>query len=650
MKNRVKLFRIISFLIMIGFLLAGCPNPADDGKDDGKAPMLTGTVSIVGIAQVGQTLTANTNALGGNGTISYQWKRGGIDIGTNSSFYTVQAADTGSAITVTVSRDGYSGSVTSTPTATVVDDSGLPALSGTVSIIGTAQVGQTLTADTSNLGGSGTISYQWQREGINIGTNSNTYIVQELDLGYVIWVTVSRDGHSGSVTSLGIIVTDPSVLLPLTGTVIITGIPQAGEMIHAGGPFSWVGTIHCQWMRDGVAIGTDATGYFVQAEDIGHTITLTVSSSGNSGSLTSEPTAVIEDYRPLIGTVSISGTAEVGCQLIAFSDLDYYFASGTIHYQWKRDGIKIGTATELYYTLQAADAGSTITVTITREGHSGSVTSEPTAVVEFPVLSGTVAINGVGYVGEMLTPTYDIYALGGNTFSYQWKRDGIEVGTNYDYLVQATDAGCTITLTMTCTNYVGEVTSDPIGPIIIPVALIDVSANGSSAQTTTQLTLTFNQEITGLAANDITLSGIAGVSKGTLSGSGTTYTLSISGFTVGGSLGVSITSSGYIIHGGTTMGYVNIYCSASVEMIIELAEMNEWDLIEQTAQATANVNKTFTVTGTYATYEWYLDGISVGTSSSYTFNKPADVYQLMVVVTDSNGESRSGRVRITVAN
>jgi Flp pilus assembly protein protease CpaA len=86
-------------------------------------PVLTGTVSITGIAEVGQLLTANTNSLDGNGAIAYQWKwNNGTTIGTNSSSYTVQSADIGSTITVTVTRSGYSGSVTSAPTVIVTGE------------------------------------------------------------------------------------------------------------------------------------------------------------------------------------------------------------------------------------------------------------------------------------------------------------------------------------------------------------------------------------------------------------------------------------------------------------------------------------------------------------------------------------------------
>jgi len=81
------------------------------------------------------------------------------------------------------------------------DKTGAP-LTGTVSITGTAKVGETLTADISALGGSGTASYQWLRDGkTTVGNNSKTYTVQSGDVGFTISVTVTRSGNSGSVVS-----------------------------------------------------------------------------------------------------------------------------------------------------------------------------------------------------------------------------------------------------------------------------------------------------------------------------------------------------------------------------------------------------------------------------------------------------------------
>ena len=83
------------------------------------------------------------------------------------------------------------------------------------------------------------------------------------------------------------------------------------------------------------------------------------------------------------------------------------------------------------------------------------------------------------------------------------------------------------------------------------VTFSGVTANGSASpsQTTTQLTLTFSAAITGLTAADITLTGVTGVTKGTLSGTGSAYTLPISGFTSSGTLNVAVAKTGYDISG-----------------------------------------------------------------------------------------------------
>ena len=91
-------------------------------------PSLTGTVSISGTAHEGETLTASTSSLGGSGTISYQWNRRTTETGTDTpiagateSTYIPVADDTGKYITVTVTRAGFAGSLTSIATAAVTE-------------------------------------------------------------------------------------------------------------------------------------------------------------------------------------------------------------------------------------------------------------------------------------------------------------------------------------------------------------------------------------------------------------------------------------------------------------------------------------------------------------------------------------------------
>jgi len=202
MKNKIKCIGIIVFVSVIGFSLTVC---GDDGDKNPYIPTtttteLTGTVSITGIAMVGETLTADITDLSGTGTVTYKWKRGDTNIGTNNNTYVVVEADLDSTITVSVTRIGYSGTITSDPTAIVVA-AGTPELTGTVTINGTAMVGKTLTASTSGLNGSGTLTYQWKRGTTNIGTNNSSYVIVDADVGSTITVTVSRAGYAGTKTS-----------------------------------------------------------------------------------------------------------------------------------------------------------------------------------------------------------------------------------------------------------------------------------------------------------------------------------------------------------------------------------------------------------------------------------------------------------------
>jgi autotransporter-associated beta strand protein len=88
--------------------------------------VLTGTVTISGNSVFGQTLTAGTSLLTSSpsiasiGTLTYQWKRGSTNIGTNASTYTLVQGDIGQTISVTVKAANCNDSITSQATATVI--------------------------------------------------------------------------------------------------------------------------------------------------------------------------------------------------------------------------------------------------------------------------------------------------------------------------------------------------------------------------------------------------------------------------------------------------------------------------------------------------------------------------------------------------
>ena len=185
----------------------------------------TGAPTITGTAQVGETLTADTPGIAdsdglSNVSYSYQWlssRDTEID-GATSSTYSLQESDEGKVIRVRVTFTddvGHEESLTSGATAEVAPN--FPA-TGAPTITGTAEMGETLTADTSgivDIDGLDNVSfsYQWIRSDgtadlnntaapfqwnptdgtadLDIdGATSATYTITATDVGHAIKVRV----------------------------------------------------------------------------------------------------------------------------------------------------------------------------------------------------------------------------------------------------------------------------------------------------------------------------------------------------------------------------------------------------------------------------------------------------------------------------
>jgi hypothetical protein len=173
----------------------------------------------------------------------------------------------------------------------------------------------------------------------------------------------------------------------LRGTVAITGTAKAGETLTANisGVTNGTGTAAYQWKRgNDVITGAAGSTYVVADADEGKTITLVVSFSGNNGSLTSAATTAVQPKdqtkETLQGTVAITGTAQTG-EVLTADISGITNSSGSVSYQWKRGGQDIAGAAGVTYTLANADKGTTITVTVSYSGNSGSLTSAPTPAV-----------------------------------------------------------------------------------------------------------------------------------------------------------------------------------------------------------------------------------------------------------------------------
>ena len=411
----------------------------------------TGSPVITGTAQVGETLSVDLSGISDadgitTSTLTYLWYANdgtsdtAID-GATGSTYTLVADDEGKTITVQViftDGFGYNEVVTSAPTATVtggtdnVDRGGRTgtetveggtnkvessnAASGAPTITGTAQVGETLTADTTGIADSNGLSnasfgYQWLADDAELsGATSSSYTLVAADRGNAIKVRVSFTDDAGNDEQLTSAATD-TVDLPLTASVHNVPTYHNGQnwftfelrfgeypksdlsyrsvrdhaFTVAGGSVTYVRRLepgsNVRWeitvtpsISNTVYIAlnatTDCSAQGAICTERGRKLfgRLQLAVAGPDSPPTGTPNTPPPPNTPATGLPTITGAAQVGETLTAgatgISDGDG-LDNVTFAYQWLADDAEINGATASSYTLADADAGKAIKVKVT---------------------------------------------------------------------------------------------------------------------------------------------------------------------------------------------------------------------------------------------------------------------------------------------
>ena len=175
--------------------------------DGGNAPVNTIAPVISGSTSLGSVLTTTNGTWTSLTAITYtyQWYRGATLItGATSSTYTIVVADSAASITCKVTATNSLGSNVATSNAITAQTFTAPVNTVAPAITGTAQEGQTLTSSTGTWTGNPTptYSYQWKRNGSNIGSATNsTYTLVTADVGQSIKCMVTATNAISAVNA-----------------------------------------------------------------------------------------------------------------------------------------------------------------------------------------------------------------------------------------------------------------------------------------------------------------------------------------------------------------------------------------------------------------------------------------------------------------
>ena len=419
--------------------------------------------------------------------------------------------------------------ITPTPAPTVMPTprpnspaTGLPTISGT------AQVGETLTADISGIGDddgldNATFSYQWIAGTTDIsGATGSSYAPLVADLDKTIKVRVSFDDDRNFLETL---------TSEATATVIAVVTPLTAEFQDAPDKHDGTGfftfkiafsepiSIGYVTLRDDsldVTNGSATKGKRVNGQsdlweitvepdsDADVTVVLPVTEDcaaqdavctrdgtklSNRSELTVPGPAAANS--PATGAPIISGTARVGETLtVDTSGIDDADGIGnaTFSYQWIAGTTDISGATGSTYAPLVADLGKTIKVRVSFDDDQNnfeSLTSAATAAVAAKPNSpatGAPTISGTAQVGKTLRADIsgiaDADGMSGAVFSYQWLANEVNIDTDISgatdptYTLVADDLGKAIRVRvsfMDGASNVETLTSEATATVVTPL-------------------------------------------------------------------------------------------------------------------------------------------------------------------------------------
>ncbi|WP_369788534.1 inverse autotransporter beta domain-containing protein [Rouxiella sp. WC2420] len=283
----------------------------------------------------------------------------------------------------------------------------------------------------------GKTGFQWMNDkGWITGATSKDYVISLADAGNEIFVnvvpqnTLGEYGNNINSNKIKVLVTKPEARnVNLSGRAF-EGTSLLVKYDYVGNG-SKEGNSEFEWFRDSVPIveARGRTYLTLSDKDIGHKISVKVTPKNESG--VSGSTSASQNVGPVWGIpearfVKIDGKPIVGSVLRG----EYTYAGlgadeGETRFQWNKGQHGINGATQRSYTIQAADLGSRLYLTVTPKNVKGDEGQRADAwtetVIAVPEVTN-VKISGTPKTAETLSVNYSFQSNGGggDASTFQW--------------------------------------------------------------------------------------------------------------------------------------------------------------------------------------------------------------------------------------
>ena len=353
----------------------------------------------------GQTATFSVAATG-TGSISYQWRKDGNDIaGATQSSYSFAATSIDNDTVFAVAVSNASGTLLSNNASLWVLSA--PAIRSQPAAR-TVTAGQTATF-TVEATGTAPLRYQWKKNGTDIsGATSSTYTTPGASLGdsgaqysVVVSNAVNTVTSNEARLTVSLAAEKPTIHSQPANQTVAAG-QTATFWVTASGtaPFTY------QWKKNGTYIeGVTTSSHTTDATVLGDSgAVFSVVVSNSAGTVASSSATLTVNAPPAITVQPAAYTVTAG-QTATFSVTAT--GSGTLSYQWKKNGTNItggtGATSNTYTTPAMGFAGNGAVYSVVVSNNAGSVTSSSARLT----VSKTSTAQSYGYVANASDGLYD---------------------------------------------------------------------------------------------------------------------------------------------------------------------------------------------------------------------------------------------------
>ncbi len=397
--------------------------------------------------------------------------------------------------------------------------------------------GSSISVTATPTNGGTTPAYQWKVDGTNVGTNTATYTSTSLQDGNVLTCVMTTNAtcaSSSTATSSGITMDVTPVVTPSIVINVTSGsstMCSGSTIVFTATPTNGGATPVYQWKVNGNNVGTNSTSYttsMLNNSDVvtcvlTSTITCVTSTTAVSSGITVNVSAPVTPSVAITIT-SGSGTTCAGAP-VTFTATPTNGGSSPV-YQWKLNGNNVGSNSATYSNSNLIDLdvvvceltsnASCVTSSVgTSSTITMSVTANSTPSVSIAVTFGSSTMCAGNSITFKASPVN-----GGSTPVYQWKVNGVTVGTNSDVF---TSSSLSNSASVTC-NLMSSLTCVTASTVASNAIIMNVTAN-STPSISIAVTSGSNTTCSG--------SSVTFTANSTNAGSAPIYKWKVNGTTVG---------------------------------------------------------------------------------------------------------------------